>query len=49
MKLYKTENGIILENEDIFYRLHETDWDVVVNRDNLYEWLEDQDRKPHTI
>lgn len=42
MKLYKTENGILLENEDIFYRLHETDWDVVVNRNNLYEWLEGQ-------
>ena len=42
MKLYKTENGILLENEDIFYRLHENDWDVVVNRNNLYEWLEGQ-------
>jgi 2-dehydro-3-deoxy-D-arabinonate dehydratase len=40
MKLYKTENGIILETEDVFYRLHETDWDLAVNRDNLYEWLE---------
>jgi 2-dehydro-3-deoxy-D-arabinonate dehydratase len=42
MKLYKTEKGIILENEDVFYRLHENDWDGVVNRDNLYEWLEIQ-------
>ena len=42
MKLYKTENGILLEHEDIFYRLHETDWDSVANRNNLYEWLEDQ-------
>ncbi|KAA0990581.1 fumarylacetoacetate hydrolase family protein [Dyadobacter aurulentus] len=39
MKLYKTENGIILEKEDTFYRLHETDWDVAVNRDDLYDWL----------
>jgi 2-dehydro-3-deoxy-D-arabinonate dehydratase len=42
MKLYKTENGILLEKEDIFYRLHENDWDLVVNRDNLFEWLEIQ-------
>ena len=40
MKLYKTGNGIILEKGDVFYRLHESDWDVVVNRDDLYDWLE---------
>ncbi|MCE6989186.1 fumarylacetoacetate hydrolase family protein [Dyadobacter sp. CY323] len=40
MKLYKTGNGIILDNDDVFYRLHESDWDVVVNRDDLYDWLE---------
>src|SRR5215217_7594555 len=40
MKLYKTGNGIILDKGDVFYRLHETDWDVVVNRDDLYDWLE---------
>lgn len=39
MKLYKTEHGIILEKGDTFYRLPETDWDIVVNRDDLYEWL----------
>jgi 2-dehydro-3-deoxy-D-arabinonate dehydratase len=42
MKLYKTENGILLEKDDLFYRLHETDWDTAVNRDDLYEWLEIQ-------
>ena len=45
MKLYKTETGILLEKEDLFYRLHETDWDLVVNRDDLYEWLELQAEK----
>jgi 2-dehydro-3-deoxy-D-arabinonate dehydratase len=40
MKLFRTEHGIILDKGDVFYRLHETDWDEVVNRDNLYEWLE---------
>jgi len=42
MKLYKTENSVLLESDDLFYRLHESDWDLVVNRDNLYEWLEIQ-------
>ena len=42
MKLYKTENGILLERDDLFYRLHETDWDTAVNRDDLYDWLEIQ-------
>lgn len=42
MKLYRTHHGILLEKEDQFYRLHETNWDVVVNRDNLYDWLVSQ-------
>ncbi|MCE7042055.1 fumarylacetoacetate hydrolase family protein [Dyadobacter sp. CY312] len=40
MKLFRTAQGIILDKEDVFYRLHETDWDEVVNRDDLYAWLE---------
>ena len=40
MKLYKTEHGILLEKGDTFYRLPETDWDKVVNRDDLYDWLQ---------
>lgn len=40
MKLYKTEHGILLEKEDQFYRIPETDWDKVVNRDDLYDWLQ---------
>jgi len=40
MKLFRTAQGIILDKEDVFYRLHETDWDEAVNRDDLYEWLE---------
>lgn len=42
MKLFKTEHGILLESDDRFYRLHETDWDVAVNRDDLYDWLQTQ-------
>lgn len=40
MKLFKTEHGIILEKDDVYYRLHQTDWDEAVNRDDLYDWLE---------
>lgn len=40
MKLYKTEHGILLEKGDLFYRIPESDWDTVVNRDDLYEWLQ---------
>ena len=42
MKLYKTEHGILLESDDSYYRLHETDWDQAVNRDDLYTWLKTQ-------
>jgi 2-dehydro-3-deoxy-D-arabinonate dehydratase len=39
MKLYRTEHGILLERDEQFFRLQETDWDLVVNRDDLYDWL----------
>lgn len=42
MKLFKTEHGILLESDDRFYRLPLTDWDAVVNRDNLFDWLKAQ-------
>ena len=32
MKLYKTENGPVLEERDAFYQLADTDWDVLINR-----------------
>jgi 2-dehydro-3-deoxy-D-arabinonate dehydratase len=32
MKLYKTENGTVLEERDAFYQLADTDWDVLLNR-----------------
>lgn len=34
MKLYKTENGPVLEERGEFYQLAETDWDVMINRDD---------------
>lgn len=42
MKLYRTPHGILLEKENQYYRLHESDWDTVVNRDDLHQWLVNQ-------
>ncbi|MGN6342865.1 MAG: fumarylacetoacetate hydrolase family protein [Ginsengibacter sp.] len=39
MKLYKTASGIILSYEDTFY-LFQEDWDIFVNRDFLYDYLQ---------
>jgi 2-dehydro-3-deoxy-D-arabinonate dehydratase len=45
MKLFRTQKGILLEKEEQYYRLHESDWDVVVNRDDLYNWLDSQSQE----
>ena len=34
MKLYNTENGPVLEERGEYYQLPDTDWDVLVNRDD---------------
>ncbi len=34
MKLYKTEDGPVLEDRGEYYQLPETDWDVLINRDD---------------
>ncbi len=34
MKLYKTENGSVIEDHGIFYQLADADWDVLINRDD---------------
>ncbi len=38
MKIYKTTEGIILQNEKRFYSL-EHDWDTLINRDDLHSYL----------
>lgn len=38
MKLYKTKSGIIIHHNLNFYRTT-TDWDILVNEDNLYHYL----------
>src|SRR6185436_20279942 len=35
MKLYKTKHGPVVEDSGIFYRSAESDWDRLLNRDNL--------------
>ncbi len=35
MKLYKTENGPVIEHRSEFYQLPETDWDVLINRSDI--------------
>lgn len=40
MKLFKTVNGIYLQNNESVYKL-EQQWDEVVNRDDLYDYLSD--------
>ncbi|NDD65145.1 MAG: 2-hydroxyhepta-2,4-diene-1,7-dioate isomerase, partial [Acidobacteria bacterium] len=35
MKLYKTQQGPVIEDRHEFYLLPETDWDVLLNRGDL--------------
>lgn len=40
MKLYKTKTGIIVDHEDRYYTLPQTDWDQLINQPALYNWLQ---------
>ena len=40
MKLYKTKNGLVVEQENAFFLIPDTDWDAFVNDDNLYSKLQ---------
>jgi 2-dehydro-3-deoxy-D-arabinonate dehydratase len=42
MKLYKTKNGIAVENENGFYLLEQEDWDSFINDDRLFEKLQER-------
>lgn len=39
MKLYKTENGIIIENMDGIFEFQVQDWDNFINDDNLFKTI----------
>lgn len=40
MKLYKTRSGIVVEHTNQFYLSLSDDWDALVNRDDLYDFLQ---------
>ena len=40
MKIYRTEHGAIAEHQGQFYRLASTDWDQLINREDLEKHLE---------
>jgi len=40
MKLYRTASGIFLERAGRFFLLEENDWDRLINRDNLHQYLQ---------
>ena len=40
MKLYNTDNGIVIEKENSFYHIAENNWEGFVNDDQLYSKLE---------
>ncbi len=42
MKLYKTPTLFILEKDNSFYQLPHTDWDTLVNRDDLFQFLKSE-------
>lgn len=42
MKLYKTQSGIVIESKNQFYSIPVTDWDTLINRDDLYSFLQQQ-------
>jgi len=40
MKIYKTNKGTVLEENNLLYLSAETDWDIFINRNNLYSELQ---------
>ena len=40
MKLYKTRSGIVVEFQNQFYLALSDDWDTLVNRDDLHDFLQ---------
>src|SRR5215217_1991121 len=42
IRIYKTESGIVFEKEGQHYRSKQTDWDAVINQNDLYRFLTDE-------
>ena len=49
MKLYKTTHGPVIEDHGEFFQLVDTDWDVLLNRDNLENVLTSMTRRATAI
>lgn len=48
MKLYRTNSGAVVEDEEDFYLLPKSDWNTLINRDNLYTFLKNSIDNPVT-
>jgi 2-dehydro-3-deoxy-D-arabinonate dehydratase len=42
MKIYRTEQGSIVENQGQFYRLASSEWNQLINREDLHQYLGDE-------
>ncbi len=42
MKLYKTRQGIVIENDNNFYTIGNEDWETFVNDDSLFQKMKEQ-------
>lgn len=40
MKVYKTQQGILIEHRELFYLLKDEDWNRFINDDNLFDKIE---------
>jgi 2-dehydro-3-deoxy-D-arabinonate dehydratase len=40
MKIYRTGSGIMVANKGKYYELRNDDWDTIINRDGLHEYLQ---------
>lgn len=39
IRLFKTKQGAVVETNNLFYPLHNTEWDQLINRDDLLQYL----------
>ena len=42
IRIYNTENGIVFEKEGRYFPSEQTDWDALINQNNLYRFLADE-------
>jgi 2-dehydro-3-deoxy-D-arabinonate dehydratase len=40
MRIYRTEQGIVIDNEGNYFKVTDEDWDSFINRKNLYQHLQ---------